>query len=322
MKVQSSQCDYVAIAHGNDTCFLKGMQRNLLTLVLATAGLAFARHPKISADLDGLLPDKTVDVIIQYKHAPSEAHHQKVRGKGGLHKRSLDLINGSLYSVPAGAIEELAADADVAFISPDRPVRAFLNYASVAVGSNLANAAGWTGKGVGVAVLDSGIYATLKPLESWADINGRLVYTQDFSTDGFVQDYYGHGSHVAGIVGGAGRSLDNYQHIGIAPGVNLIVLKVLNQFGAGSDSGVIAAINKAIALKSQYNIRVLNLSLGQPVYESYQVDPLCQAVEAAWKAGIVVVVAAGNAATTPWAPTATRPSPRRAMTPMSSQWAP
>ena len=62
----------------------------------------------------------------------------------------------------------------------------------------------------------------------------------------------------------------------------------------GTDSQVIAAIQMAIQLKSTYNIRVINLSLGRPVYESYKLDPLCQAVEQAWKAGIVVVVAAGN----------------------------
>jgi serine protease AprX len=81
---------------------------------------------------------------------------------------------------------------------------------------------------------------------------------------------------------------------GIAPGVNLINLKVLDAHGAGSDSFVIAAVDRAIALKDTYNIRVMNLSLGRPVYESYLDDPLCQAVEAAWKAGIVVVVSAGN----------------------------
>ncbi len=82
--------------------------------------------------------------------------------------------------------------------------------------------------------------------------------------------------------------------MGIAPGVNLIDLKVLDQNGQGSDSSVIAALETAIYLKNYYNIRVINLSLGRPVYESYTLDPLCQAVEAAWNAGIVVSVAAGN----------------------------
>src|SRR5207253_4542865 len=71
-------------------------------------------------------------------------------------------------------------------------------------------------------------------------------------------------------------------------------LRAVNQNGAGTDSSVIAAVNAAIKLRSKYNIRVMNLSLGRQVYESYTLDPLCQAVEAAWKAGIVVVVAAGN----------------------------
>src|SRR5205807_2226578 len=81
---------------------------------------------------------------------------------------------------------------------------------------------------------------------------------------------------------------------GVAPGVNIISLKALDQNGGGNEASVIAAIQQAVSLKSLYNIRVLNLSLGRPIFESYTVDPLCQAVEAAWKAGIVVVVAAGN----------------------------
>jgi serine protease AprX len=63
---------------------------------------------------------------------------------------------------------------------------------------------------------------------------------------------------------------------------------------AGSDSSVIRAIDQAIALKNKFNFRVINLSLGRPVFESYRLDPLCQAVERAWAAGIVVVAAAGN----------------------------
>src|SRR5207245_8423830 len=82
--------------------------------------------------------------------------------------------------------------------------------------------------------------------------------------------------------------------MGVADNVNLINLRVLDQNGQGRDSAVIAAIQKAISLKSKYNIRIINLSLGRPVYESYKLDPLCQAVESAWKAGIVVVVEAGN----------------------------
>src|SRR5207247_1545238 len=81
---------------------------------------------------------------------------------------------------------------------------------------------------------------------------------------------------------------------GIAPNANLINLRVLDQNGQGTDSGVISAIQVAISLQGKYHIRVMNLSLGRQVFESYTQDPLCQAVEAAWKKGIVVVAAAGN----------------------------
>ena len=76
--------------------------------------------------------------------------------------------------------------------------------------------------------------------------------------------------------------------------MNLINLRVLDQNGASTDSEAIAAIQTAIQLQSTYNIRIISLSLGRPVWESYTQDPLCQAVEQAWESGIVVVVAAGN----------------------------
>src|SRR5207253_5239421 len=81
---------------------------------------------------------------------------------------------------------------------------------------------------------------------------------------------------------------------GVAPYAKIVNLRVLNVNGVGTDSAVIQVIYCAIRLKAKYNIRVMNLSLGRRVFESYTQDPLCQAVEAAWNAGIVVVVAAGN----------------------------
>ena len=101
--------------------------------------------------------------------------------------------------------------------------------------------------------------------------------------------------HVAGILAGNGTwsKGGTYTFGGMAPGANLVDLRALDNTGSGTDSSVIAAIQRAIALQKIYNIRVINLSLGRPVFESYTLDPLCQAVEQAWKAGIVVV-AAGN----------------------------
>src|SRR5262249_20806324 len=148
-----------------------------------------------------------------------------------------------------------------------------------------------------VAVIDSGI-ASNKDFNSTGNAS-RIVYSQNFVFDETTtNDLYGHGTHVAGIIAGSGSNSNGAgftkKFEGIAYNVNLINLRVLDENGSGSDSQVIAAIQRAIALKSTYNIRVINLSLGRPVYESYTLDPLCEAVEAAWKAGIVVVVAAGN----------------------------
>ncbi len=127
-----------------------------------------------------------------------------------------------------------------------------------------------------------------------APVNGKIPS----KPASYGLDWYGHGQHIAGIIASNGKTSNcsncTQTVAGVAPGVNLINLKVLDASGEGSDSFVMAAINRAIALKNTYNIRVINLSLGRPVFESYTQDPLCQAVEAAWKAGIVVVVSAGN----------------------------
>jgi serine protease AprX len=148
-----------------------------------------------------------------------------------------------------------------------------------------------------VAVIDSGIYMH-NDLKTPDGSGSRVVYSESFISGLDASDQYGHGTHVAGIVGSNGNDSTGpgFTHTfrGIAPKVNLINLRVLDANGAGTDDSVIAAIDQAINLRNTYNIRVINLSLGRPVWESYTLDPLCQAVEAAWNAGIVVVAAAGN----------------------------
>jgi serine protease AprX len=171
-------------------------------------------------------------------------------------------------------------------------------YATAVQADLAASQYGFTGTGVGVAVIDSGIAS--HPDLNNASGTSRVVYSQSFVVgDTTTSDKFGHGTHVAGLIGGSGANSgtgNGYAatYAGVAPGVNLINLRVLDQNGSGTDSQVIAAIQEAIALQSKYNIRVINMSLGRPMYESYTLDPVDQAVEAAWKAGIVVVTAAGN----------------------------
>ncbi|MBV9764125.1 MAG: S8 family serine peptidase, partial [Acidobacteriaceae bacterium] len=263
---------------------------NLVSFVLVST-VAFAANPKLSPDLENVDANSNAAVIVQYTSTPGPAHHEKVTSRGGTLKHDLSFIKSGAYSIPASMLDDLASDPEVVHISLDRKITGALDNTTVAVNAPTAWNAGLSGAGIGVALIDSGITPD-------ADLDqSRVVYWHDWIANDWHDDY-GHGTHVAGIIGGTGyrshcsQCTRNLQ--GIAPGVNFIDLRVLDQNGAGTDSYVIAAISEAISLKSTYNIRVINLSLGRPVYESYKQDPLCQAVEAAWKAGIVVVVSAGN----------------------------
>jgi serine protease AprX len=148
-----------------------------------------------------------------------------------------------------------------------------------------------TGRGVGVAVIDSG-------LEMSAEFQGRVTAFYDFTNGGaaarFPSDDYGHGTHVAGTIGGSGALSYNYSYHGLAPRVTFVILKVLDQNGAGYTSDVIRAIDFAVANRASLGVDIINLSLGHPIYEPAASDPLVQAVEQASQAGVIVVVAAGN----------------------------
>src|SRR5207245_360333 len=140
-----------------------GRRLALLTLTtLLAAGLSFAdgKKHKLSKDLDALKGGHnraTVDVIIQFNQTPTAAHHQKVQNKGGVLKTNLDFIKGAHYSVPVEALDALADDPDVAYITPNRPVRGALDTAVAAVNGGYARTLGLNGAGIGVAVIDSGI---------------------------------------------------------------------------------------------------------------------------------------------------------------------
>ncbi len=278
---------------------LWGGKLALLCLLLLSTAPAFAGKEKLSRELRSQSQPQ-VDVIVQFRQTPNSKHLAKVTGKGGKLKHQLGLVNGAAFAgLPAGALAALADDPDVAYITPDRKVNGAADYSNQAVGADLAwQFYGVDGSGVGVAVIDSGINS-VGDLNYSGSRSSRIVYSQNFASGAnTTADLYGHGTHVAGIIGGNGASSTGskywYTIEGVAPNVKLINLRVLDQYGAGTDSQVINAIQTAIRLKDTYNIRVINLSLGRQVFESYRNDPLCQAVEAAWKAGIVVVVAAGN----------------------------
>jgi serine protease AprX len=139
------------------------------------------------------------------------------------------------------------------------------------------------GTGVVVAVIDSGI----APL---TDFRGRIAAfvdcTEPTCKPTYAFDDYGHGTHVAGLIAGANS--------GVAPGATLIGLKVLDKDGSGRTSDVIKALQWVRANKHRYNIQAANLSLGHPIYEKAETDPLVIAVQETIRTGVKVAVAAGN----------------------------
>jgi len=245
----------------------------------------------------GVHSNRQIGVIVQYKQTPQSASLLRAQGMGALLSHHLGMINGRAFHVPASKLADLANDPDVAFVSLDHPVKAFDDYTDTTINASSFWNLGYDGTGIGVAVIDSGVNDSHSDLGNGA--YSRVLYHQDFTgTTAYLNhkkiwDLYGHGTHVAGIIGANGGK-SNGRYSGLAPNVNLIDLRVLDANGSGSDSMVIAAIQQAIALKNTYNIRVINLSLGRGIATGYAQDPLCQAVESAWNAGIVVVVAAGN----------------------------
>jgi len=269
-------------------------------LLFGSMSASAAGGRKLAPDFDRFPRhrDGTVDVIIQFKQKPEARHFQALGARGGRMKSSLQHIRGAAYRIPVTMLAWLEKHPDVAYVSPDRPNKVASDDAIPAVMGDLARQQfGLDGTGVGIAVIDSGVY-NHDDLQSANGTGSRIVYSESFvPNDPSANDAYGHGTHVAGIIAGNGHdSQSGYYRtfMGLAPNANIINLRVLDANGAGSDSQVIAAIGRAIELKNTYNIRVINLSLGRNVYESYAQDPLCQAVEAAWQSGIVVVVAAGN----------------------------
>src|ERR1035437_5757895 len=271
-----------------------------------TAGETSGRFFRIAPELSGLLAKahqgsaqgQTVKVIVQYKQMPSAAHYATMHNRGGRLHAKLHMIKGAAFTIPVSALAALEADPEIASVTIDHPMNVMDDLTNDVTGVETAWSAGYTGAGVGVAVIDSGINDSHPDLQN-PDGSSRVVYHQDFTgtatsnSAGAQYDLYGHGTHVAGIVAGNG-SLSGGEYAGVAPGASLIDLRSLDANGAGTDSTVIAAIQQAIALQHTYNIRVINLSLGRGIPSSYKQDPLCQAVEAAWNSGIVVVVAAGN----------------------------
>jgi serine protease AprX len=213
---------------------------------------------------------------------------------------TLDLLNAQVLDLPNGLVKQLANSPAVVRLQYDRPIQTHNYRTAVTVGSrSVQEYYGYNGAGIGIAVIDSGV-------SSWHDDltnnsaklfpygNQRVAKFVDFVNGRTLPyDDNGHGTHVAGIIAGNGYDSKGEKQ-GIAPGASIISLKVLDANGQGTISNIIAALGWVKTNARTYNIKVVNMSVGASIRESYWTDPLTLAVKAITDQGITVVTAAGN----------------------------
>jgi serine protease AprX len=215
-------------------------------------------------------------------------------------RRDLDIVNGVVLELPNNVLKTLAAHPDAVRVHYDREIGAHNYRTAVTVGARtVQDYLGLTGAGVGVAVIDSGISSFHDDLTSTSSTlyrygNQRVKKFVDFvNRKRLPYDDNGHGTHVAGII--AGNGYDSFgEKAGIAPKASIVSLKVLDAEGRGTISNIIAALDWIAKNGSTYNIKVVNMSVGAGVYESYWTDPLTLAAKAVVERGITIIAAAGN----------------------------
>jgi serine protease AprX len=251
-------------------------------------------------------------VIVQLDAGASAAAVKaKVREWGGQVTGDLPIINGFAAEVSDGAAASLQRVDGVREVTKNASIKPqAINISELQSAYPAATDAidAWnkpdanvTGKGVGVAVIDTGIAGQMTDFEVKGRSNESRVIASAVTNPGATsaRDTYGHGTHVAGIVGGNGAERSNgdslqNKYIGVAPEANLISVKVSDDAGNATVLDVIYGLQFAVDNKAAYNIRVVNLSLESTTANSYKTDPLDAAVESAWLKGLVVVAAAGN----------------------------
>jgi serine protease AprX len=269
----------------------------LLAVPVGAAGgpAGQAKHSKLDKTLQRLAASNgqgDARVIVELvDNAPAGV----IKGLGGREGRRLHTFRGQVARISSRRLTALANSPWVKSVHDDRPVSLLMNRTAVMVGARAVQTAlGYDGTGVGVAIIDSGITAWHDDLIGDGIGGQKVVEFVDFvNNQPRPYDDNGHGTHVAGIIAGSGYDSDGAR-AGIAPGAHLVSLKVLDASGGGHISDVIAALDWIAQNHATYNIRVVNLSVGAGITESYTTDPLTLATKRVVDSGVVVVAAAGN----------------------------
>ncbi|MFG2954718.1 S8 family peptidase [Streptomyces sp. NPDC048291] len=227
-------------------------------------------------------------VIVGYQGAAA-ATKADVRDAGTL-RHSLKTLNADAVQTPAKETPELwdavtngdKAASGIAHVWLDGVRKASLDKSVPQIGAPTAWAAGYNGKGVKIAVLDTGVDTT------HPDLKDQVIESKNFSTAADATDHFGHGTHVASIAAGTGAK-SNGKYTGVAPGAKILNGKVLDDTGSGDDSGILAGMEWAAAEGAS----VVNLSLGG--FDTPEIDPLeAEVNKLSEQKGILFAIAAGN----------------------------
>ena len=279
----------------------------LLAGILALALLL----PAVQA---GQLAGALISVIVREAPGSGSLPEQLVESSGGTVTLELPIIGGFAAELPRAAIPRIASDPAVLSITPNAAVQMQSDgYSSGSdvgsmhstmrlIGANSFWSAGFTGSGVDVAIIDSGVSPVLGLNEAGKVVRGPDLSFESQAPNLRFLDTFGHGTFMAGLIAGhdpgaqANLGQANTGYSGVAPGARIVSVKVADAHGATDVSQVIAAIDWVVQHRydNGMNIRVLNLSFGTYGAQPYALDPLAFAAEVAWHSGVFVVVAAGN----------------------------
>ena len=279
----------------------------VIAALVATLPVPGSSHPRGKAHPSLLReaqrhPGSTISVLVRETTPASREAEELIHRLRGNVTHELPLVGGFSARLPSRALPTLIDSPTVAHVWGDGPIR--MNILDIDLLDGMDSVApnkvwrqsirlpsSYTGAGVGVAVLDTGVTRV-------ADLGNRVSVRVDFTPEQDGYDRYGHGTHMAGLIAGNG-ALSDGTWAGAARKANLISVKVAGEDGSTDVSVVIAAMQWIVAHRAAYNIRILNLSFGTDALQSYLLDPLDFAVEQVWRSGIAVIVAAGNRGSLP-----------------------
>jgi serine protease AprX len=313
LAVASANGGTLALDGSGWTRCVRTLAVGILGLAALGSGSTMATHAAAAA--------KPSAVVIRGQAGCATSIAATVAQLGGRVTRPLAILDGAAATVGSDRIAALRANPCVASVTADGSVSlsSIGSYDPTASAGSLFNtsrivgapsywANGYTGKGVGVALIDSGVAPQTGLSGADKLVNGPDISFDSQSPSLQYLDGFGHGTHMAGIIAGrdgvatapASYKGDTTRFLGIAPDATLVNVKVADAHGAADVSQILAGIDWTVqhAQDNGNNIRVINLSFGTDATQSYILDPLAFAAETAWKHGIVVVVAAGNGGNT------------------------